>query len=111
MTIEQPRRLPGPIADGKGTRDPERVEAMQVPPGRQNRRRAQEIAAGSGTNEPAVERMQNGRKLGIRSEMTIDRSELAHHGIRRLADSARRCFTADEPLDRGALGPLPVRRL
>ncbi len=65
MLVDQPLRLLRAVLHRKGAGDPERIEAVQIAPGRQDRRRPQQIAAGRRADELAVERAQDGRDFVI----------------------------------------------
>ena len=65
VLVDQPLRLLRAVLHRKGAGNAERIEAMEIAPGRQDRRRAQQIAARRGTDELAVERMQDARDLVI----------------------------------------------
>ena len=55
MSLQQPFGLSGAILDRIGAGQTERIEAVQVAPGRQDRGRSQQIAARRGAQEAAVE--------------------------------------------------------
>lgn len=72
MLVDQPLRLVCSVLHRKSARDAERIEAMEITPSRQDRRRAQKIAAGCWTHEFAVQRMQDRGQFMILLEDAID---------------------------------------
>ena len=75
VLVDQPLRLQRAVLHRKGAGDPERIEAVQIAPGRQDRRCPQQIAARRRTHELAVERMQDARDFVILRQQDVDRGE------------------------------------
>ena len=77
---QQPGRLARPIPDGEGTGNSERIEAVQVSAGRQDRRRAKQVAARRRADETTVQRAEDGRDLVVLGEQPVGRRQLPEQG-------------------------------
>ena len=80
--FEQHAGLARPVGDGEGAGNAERIEAVQVAPGRQDRRRAQQVAARRGAHEAAVERVQDRGQLVVVLHQAIGLRQFLEHGQR-----------------------------
>ena len=79
MRFEKPLGLFRPVKQGKCRRHPERVEGVEVSPGGQDFRRADQVAAGHRGNEAAVERGEKGGDFGRLLKLGVDLA--AHFGV------------------------------
>ena len=76
VLVDQPLRLLRAVLNRKGAGNAERIEAVEIAAGRQDRRCAQEIAARRGPDELAVERMQDARDLVILLQDAVDTGQI-----------------------------------
>ena len=80
MTGEQPVGLTRAILDRKGAGNPERVEAVQIPPGGQYFGRAQQISARGGTEIAAVQRVQDRGDFAVRGQQAVQPQPFGNFG-------------------------------
>ena len=65
-------RLPGAVGNREGARNAIRIETMQVPTGRQDRRRADEIAADDRGDETSIKRTQERGSFVVLAEQPVE---------------------------------------
>ena len=83
MARQQARRLAGAVVHSEGAGNAERIEAVQIAPGRQHLRGAQQIAARRRAHEAPVERMQYAADFVISRQMIRRWRKLAQNCARR----------------------------
>jgi len=85
MPLDELQCLAGTLADRKGARHAEWIEAMQIATGRQHRGRSHHVATGCRSQEPTVESVQDGAQLTVVGELLIAVMQVAQQRERRIA--------------------------
>ena len=117
VALDQAFGLARAVLHRIGAGDAEGVEAVQVAPGGQDLRRAQQVAARGGPHEAAVQRAQQAIDLVVLGHQAVDvlqpreerRQRLVVGSCTRCGQRSRHALAGHQRLDRRPLRPLAVR--